>query len=190
MLCPALGSAAPSSIRVIKSARVQRLWGEAGKALASPMAGGIEALVIHAASVAVSRAHRRAKTDRLDTESLKRAFLGWLRGEKERCKMAGIPTLAEEDAKRPHLKRESLVGEQIMIISRMKATQKRPRYPQFQSQAQEGARAARTRAQACIGTSRQADDGWFRITSTLDRPWASLRGGRVPSIAAPRTLVL
>jgi hypothetical protein len=30
---------------------------------------------------------------------LKRAFLGWLRGEREHCKMAAIPTLAEEDAK-------------------------------------------------------------------------------------------
>jgi transposase len=33
----------------------------------------IETHVIHAASVAVSREHRRAKTDRLDTEQLKRA---------------------------------------------------------------------------------------------------------------------
>lgn len=39
-------------------------------------AHGIEAHVIHPASVAVSREHRRAKTDRLDTEMLKRAFLG------------------------------------------------------------------------------------------------------------------
>src|SRR5262250_2942583 len=38
----------------------------------------IEAHVIHASSIAVSREHRRAKTDRLDTELLKRAFLGWL----------------------------------------------------------------------------------------------------------------
>jgi transposase len=37
---------------------------------------GIEADVIHASSVAISREHRRAKTDRLDTELLKRAFLG------------------------------------------------------------------------------------------------------------------
>src|SRR5262245_5960053 len=51
-------------------------------------ARNIEAHVIHAASVAVSREHRRAKTDRLDTEGLKRAFLGWLRGEREHCKMA------------------------------------------------------------------------------------------------------
>ena len=64
-------------------------------------ARGIEAHVIHAASVAVSREHRRAKTDRLDTEQLKRAFLGWLRGERDHCKMAAIPSLAQEDAKRP-----------------------------------------------------------------------------------------
>src|SRR5580693_7097879 len=44
-------------------------------------AHGVEAHVIHASSVAVSREHRRAKTDRLDTELLKRGFLGWLRGE-------------------------------------------------------------------------------------------------------------
>jgi transposase len=85
-------------------------------------ARGIEAHVIHAASVAVSREHRRAKTDRLDTEQLKRAFLGWLRGEREHCKMAAIPTFAEEDAKRPHREREGLVGEQTTIINRIKAT--------------------------------------------------------------------
>src|SRR5213082_2525882 len=45
-------------------------------------ARGVEAHVIHASSVAVSREHRRAKTDRLDTELLKRGFLGWLRGER------------------------------------------------------------------------------------------------------------
>jgi transposase len=85
-------------------------------------ARGIEAHVIHAASVAVSREHRRAKTDRLDTEQLKRAFLGWLRGERVHCKMCAIPTFAEEDAKRPHRERETLVGEQTTIINRIKAT--------------------------------------------------------------------
>jgi hypothetical protein len=39
-------------------------------------ARGIEAHVIHATSIAVSREHRRAKTDRLDAGLLKRAFLG------------------------------------------------------------------------------------------------------------------
>src|SRR5438270_9285303 len=37
-------------------------------------ARGVEAHVIHASSVAVSREHRRAKTDRLDTELLKRVL--------------------------------------------------------------------------------------------------------------------
>jgi transposase len=82
----------------------------------------IEVHVIHASSVAVSREHRRAKTDRLDTELLKRAFLGWLRGERDHCKMVAIPTLKDEDAKRPTREHESLVGEQSRIINRMKAT--------------------------------------------------------------------
>jgi len=85
-------------------------------------ARGIEAHVIHAASVAVPREHRRAKTDRLDTEQLKRAFLGWLRGERDHCKMCAIPTFAEEDAKRPHRERETLVNEQTTVINRIKAT--------------------------------------------------------------------
>jgi transposase len=85
-------------------------------------ARSIEAHVIHAASVAVSREHRRAKTDRLDSELLKRAFLGWLRGERDHCKMVAIPSIKDEDAKRPNRERESLVGEQSRIINRMKAT--------------------------------------------------------------------
>ena len=60
-------------------------------------AKGLEAYVIHSASVAVSREHRRAKTDRLDTELLKRAFLGWLRGEPGHCGMAAIPSVEEEE---------------------------------------------------------------------------------------------
>ena len=83
-------------------------------------ARGVEAHVIHPTSVAVSREHRRAKTDRLDTELLKRAFLGWLRGEPDHCSMAAIPTLEQEDAKRPSRERESLVGERTRIVNRMK----------------------------------------------------------------------
>jgi transposase len=84
-------------------------------------AHGVEAHVIHPTSVAVSREHRRAKTDRLDTALLKRVFLGWLRGEPEHCHMAAIPTLAEEDARRPTRERESLVGERTRIVNRIKA---------------------------------------------------------------------
>jgi transposase len=83
-------------------------------------ARGVEAHVIHPTSVAVSREHRRAKTDRLDTELLKRAFLGWLRGEPDHCSMAAVPTLEQEDAKRPSREREGLVGERTRIVNRMK----------------------------------------------------------------------
>ena len=84
-------------------------------------AQGIEAYVIHPSSVPVSREHRRAKTDRLDTELLKRAFLGWLRGEPKHCSMAAIPTIEDEDAKRPSRERESLVKECTRIVNRVKA---------------------------------------------------------------------
>lgn len=50
-----------------------------------------------------------------------RAFLGWLRGEKRHCSMAAIPTLEEEDARRPNRERETLVGEQTRLINRIKA---------------------------------------------------------------------
>src|SRR5271154_6052645 len=82
-------------------------------------ARGVEAHVIHPSSVAVSREHRRAKTDRLDTELLKRGFLGWLRGERGHCTMARIPTIAEEDAKRPNRERECLVRERTRIVNRL-----------------------------------------------------------------------
>ena len=55
----------------------------------------IEAHVIHAASVAVSREHRRAKTDRLDTKGLKRVF-SWLAARR-----AG----ALQDVRDSHLRR-------------------------------------------------------------------------------------
>jgi len=82
---------------------------------------GVEAYVIHPASIAVSREHRRAKTDRLDTELLLRAFLGWLRGEKRHCSMAAIPTVEEEDARRPNRERGNLVTEHTRIVNQLKA---------------------------------------------------------------------
>ena len=84
-------------------------------------ARGIEAYVIHASSIPVPREHRRAKTDRLDTQLLMRAFLGWLRGEKKHCGMVAIPTLAEEDAKRPSREHEKLGSERSRLVNKMKA---------------------------------------------------------------------
>src|SRR6266851_955516 len=81
----------------------------------------VETYVIHPTSIAVSREHRRAKTDRLDTELLMRVFLGWLRGEKRHCSMVAIPTIEEEDARRPNRERKNLVTEQTRIVNQVKA---------------------------------------------------------------------
>ena len=84
-------------------------------------ARGVEAYIIHPTSIPVSREQRRAKTDRLDIGLLKRSFIGWLRGERKHCTMIAIPTLDDEDAKRPNREREQLVGKRTGIINRMKA---------------------------------------------------------------------
>jgi len=84
-------------------------------------ARGIEAYVIHPSSIPVPREHRRRKTDRLDTELLMRAFFGWLRGEVKHCTMAAIPTLEEEDAKRPNREHQTLTGERTRLINRLKS---------------------------------------------------------------------
>ena len=88
--------------RVIKRIAVAYEAGRDGFWLARWLrARGIEAYVIHPSSVPVSREHRRAKTDRLDTELLKRAFLGWPRGEPDHCSMATIPTLTRRTRSGP-----------------------------------------------------------------------------------------
>ena len=82
---------------------------------------GVEAHVIHASSIAVSREPRRAKTDRLDTGLLMRVLLGWLCGELGQCSMVPVPGLDEDDARRPTRERENPVGERTRLTNRMKA---------------------------------------------------------------------
>ena len=81
-------------------------------------ARAIEAYVIHPTSIPVSREHRRAKTDRLDAGLLMRSVLGWLRGEAKHCSMAAVPTIAEEDARRP--KRQAMESDQGQTRSKRK----------------------------------------------------------------------
>jgi transposase len=83
---------------------------------------GVECHVIHPTSIPVPREHRRAKSDRLDLGLLKRAFLGWLRGEARHCSMAAVPSLAEEDAKRAQRERQTLGHETSRIINRIKSS--------------------------------------------------------------------
>ena len=51
------------------------------------LAEGIESHVVDAASIAVARRHRRAKTDSIDGETLLRTLMAWARGERRVCSM-------------------------------------------------------------------------------------------------------
>ena len=53
---------------------------------------GIESYVVDPASIAMSRRRRRAKTDKIDGESLVRALLAYKRGEPRVCAMVEAPT--------------------------------------------------------------------------------------------------
>src|ERR1700749_551372 len=53
---------------------------------------GIESYVVEAASIAVARRHRRAKTDAIDGVSLLRTLMAWARGERRgRCLVSAPP---------------------------------------------------------------------------------------------------
>jgi transposase len=83
------------------------------------LARGIEVHVMHPASVPIDRRGRRAKTDRIDVDLLLRTFLAWLRGEPRVCSMARIPSVDEEDLRRPVRERERLVCERLKVENRM-----------------------------------------------------------------------
>jgi transposase len=76
--------------------------------------------VVDAASIAVSRRHRRAKTDRLDGEVLVRTLMAWVRGEPRVCSMVRVPTIEEEDRRRIGRERKVLVEERKRISNRIK----------------------------------------------------------------------
>src|ERR1700731_1267239 len=82
----------------------------------------IEAHVIHASSVAVSREHRRAKTDRLDTELLKRGSWGGCAGNGATAPWRASRPLPKRTPSGPNRERECLVGERTRIVNRIKAT--------------------------------------------------------------------
>jgi transposase len=84
-------------------------------------AEGIEAHVLHPASVPVDRRARRAKTDRLDVELLLRAVLAWLRAEPGVCSMAPIPDEADEDRRRAVRERQELLTERVRLTNRVGA---------------------------------------------------------------------
>lgn len=80
----------------------------------------IESHVVDAASIAVSRRHRRAKTDRIDGEALIRTLMAFKRGEPRVCSMVRVPTPEEEDRRRICRERKALVAERVLHVNRIK----------------------------------------------------------------------
>lgn len=81
---------------------------------------GIESHVVDPASIAVSRRHRRAKTDKIDGEALVRTLLAYKRGEARVCAMVTVPSPEDEDRRRVCRERKVLVAERVEHGNRIK----------------------------------------------------------------------
>lgn len=81
---------------------------------------GVESHVVDPASIAMPRRRRRAKTDRLDGETLLRALLAYKRGEPRVCAMVVAPSPEEEDRRRLCRERATLIAERITHVNRIK----------------------------------------------------------------------
>src|SRR5690242_18560026 len=81
---------------------------------------GIESWVVDPASILTSRRRRRAKTDRIDGETLVRTLLAHKRGEPRVCAMLQAPTPGDEDRRRLCRERKVLTAERISHVNRIK----------------------------------------------------------------------
>ena len=81
---------------------------------------GIESHVVDPASIAMPRRRRRAKTDRIDGETLLRTCLAYKRGEPRVCAMVIAPSPEEEDRRRLCRERRTLIDERITHVNRIK----------------------------------------------------------------------
>lgn len=81
---------------------------------------GIESHVVDAASVAAPRRGRRAKTDKIDGETLLRTLAAFLRGEPRVCSMVRPPSPEEEDRRRLGRERKVLLTQRVAITNRIR----------------------------------------------------------------------
>ena len=84
---------------------------------------GVENVVVDSASIEVNRRLRRAKTDRLDAQSLAgRLVRHWEdTAEGKRWSVVHVPAEADEDARRPRRETERLTGEQTAHAARIRS---------------------------------------------------------------------
>jgi transposase len=80
---------------------------------------GIKSHVVDPASVLTSRRRRRAKTDKIDGETLVRTLLAYKRGEPRVCSMVTAPTPEEEDRRRICRERKTLMAERVEHVNRI-----------------------------------------------------------------------
>ena len=108
--------AGPIGIECVFEAGYDGFW------LQRRLAGaGIACRVMDPASLKVDRRARRVKTDRIDAEALLRALQAWRRGDQSACRFVRIPSIAEEDARRPHREFDRLKSERVGHMNRIKA---------------------------------------------------------------------
>jgi transposase len=81
---------------------------------------GMESHIVDPASVLTSRRRRRAKTDKIDGETLVRTLLAYKRGEPRVCAMVKVPTPEQEDRRRLCRERKTLVAERVEHANRIK----------------------------------------------------------------------
>ncbi len=82
---------------------------------------GLGCLVVDPASIEVNRRSRRAKTDRLDAESLVRLLLRYEGGESKVWSVVRVPTADQEDEMRLHRELERLKHERTAHLCRVKS---------------------------------------------------------------------
>ena len=101
---------------VIQEAGLDGFW--LGRVLSKE--AWIESHIVEAASIAMPRRHRRAKTDRIDGETLIRALIAWKRGEPRACSMIKLLTPEEDDNRRIGRERKTLIAERVFHVNRIK----------------------------------------------------------------------
>jgi len=76
--------------------------------------------IVEAASIAMPRRQRRAKTDRIEGETLIRALMAWKRGEPRASSLVKVLSPEEDDNRRIVRERKTLIAERLFHVNRIK----------------------------------------------------------------------
>lgn len=97
------------------------------------LANGIESHVVDAASIAVNRRHRRAKTDAIDGETLLRTLMAWARGERRVCSMVRAPSRGRRGSPAPDARARNAAQGTHSAYQSSQGPAQRPRRPGLRS---------------------------------------------------------